>query len=158
MDVSLIDSLNIFLGQPSIRELMKAAQSYVLTEINTDVAIEVATFPFALESIEDLLPKEIGSCRVSAMRKGTQCRRERHPNADQYVVSLQGRGEIWVLETDSWRKDIVTSHSLEARLHYVPAGTWHQPTASQGGDWVVAAFHTAIDVEDNYMDDDDSFI
>ena len=150
MDRLLITSLRTFLKHPKARDLLDAARVYVSNELQTDEAREVATFPIAIDVYTEVLPEEIGSCRVSAMRKGTQGRRERHPNADQYVASLEGTGEIRTLKQSSWRGDIV-SRDKEG-LHYVPANVWHQPIPEKHNDWIVVAFHTASEVEDEYRD------
>lgn len=97
----------------------------------------------------------IGTCRLSIYRAGTAYHRERHLNSTQIVFSLEGSGEINVLEKNgSWRIDHIgkmDNGSLAPLTHWVPAGVWHQPLASKDQNWVVLAFHTAREIKDEFM-------
>jgi hypothetical protein len=100
------------------------------------------------------LPAELKSCRLSVMRGGTAYHIERHPNAIQYVLSIEGQGAIRVKLGDDWTVSSLSSGpdvSLLDRWHTVPANTWHQPTPGKE-DWTVVAFHTARadELKDDY--------
>jgi hypothetical protein len=102
------------------------------------------------------LPSELQSCRLSVMRGGAACHVERHPNATQYLLSVEGIGTIRVKSDDGWvvcRLSSGPSVPLLERWHMVPTNTWHQPTPGEN-DWTVVAFHTAPagELKDEYGD------
>lgn len=119
-----------------------------------DASKLAASVVLPLELFGSSLPSELRSCRLSVMRGGTAYHIERHPNATQYVLSIDGKGSIRVKSADEWVVSSLSSDptaSLLERWHTVAANTWHQPTPSEN-DWTVVAFHTAPagELEDDY--------
>lgn len=113
--------------------------------LSADASKLAASVALPLELFGSSLPSELKSCRLSVMRGGTAYHIERHPNATQYVLSIDGEGSIRVKSADEWIVSSLSSDpadSLLERWHTVPANTWHQPTPSDN-DWTVVAFHTA---------------
>jgi hypothetical protein len=113
-----------------------------------------ASIAIPLELFGSHLPSELKSCRLSVLRGGTEYHIEKHPNAIQYVLSVEGKGTIRVKTDDSWKVSNLSSGpsvGLLERWHIVPADTWHQPIPGEN-DWTVIAFHTtsAAELKDEY--------
>ena len=147
LEKTVDEKLNLGPVKARLNDLQKEVQDEF--SLNPDAFVAVRFVPISL--FGDQLPQEVKSCRLSVMRAGTAYKRERHPNADQYVRSLDGSGEIRVLEGENWRIDRL-GPSEELMWHCVPAGTWHQPVPSEQSHWYVLAFHTADQVFDEYME------
>jgi hypothetical protein len=110
-----------------------------------DASRLAASIVLPLELFGASLPSELKSCRLSVMRGGTAYHIERHPNATQYVLSIDGEGSIRVKSADEWVVSTLSSDpsaALLERWHTVPADTWHHPIPADR-DWTVLAFHTA---------------
>jgi hypothetical protein len=113
--------------------------------LSADPSKLAASVVLPLELFGPSLPFELKSCRLSVMRGGTQYHIEKHPNATQYVLSINGNGAIRVKFSDEWLVSQLSSDPsvmLQERWHTVPANIWHQPIPSDN-DWTVVAFHTA---------------
>jgi hypothetical protein len=130
-------------------DLVKARLVEVAQEakaiLSADTSKLAASVGLPLELFGSSLPSELKSCRLSVMRGGTTYHIERHPNATQYVLSIDGEGSIRVKSADKWAVSRLSSDpaaSILERWHTVPANTWHQPIPSDN-DWTVVAFHTA---------------
>jgi hypothetical protein len=139
-------------------EVVRARFVEAAREANAILSAEAsklaASVVLPLELFGPSLPSELKSCRLSVMRGGTAYHIERHPNATQYVLSIDGKGSISVKSADEWVVSSLSSDpnaSLLERWHTVPANTWHQPTPSDN-DWTVVAFHTALagELKDDY--------
>lgn len=145
--LSLVDSRTI---QSRLSKALAAAQS----ALATDFSKPAASVALSLDVFGSQLPVELRSCRLSVLRAGTVHQIESHPNASQYVLSLDGEGTIRVKSDDEWVASALSSDpedSLFGRWHTVPANTWHQPTPGDH-DWTVVAFHTvpANELRDEY--------
>ncbi len=117
-----------------------------------------ASVVLPLELFGRYLPYELKSCRLSVMRGGTAYLIERHPNAEQYVLSIEGKGSIRVQSNNDWVVSNLVSGpgvGLFDRWHKVPMNTWHQPAPGEE-DWTVVAFHTAPanELKDEYFHDE----
>ena len=100
--------------------------------------------PLDLEIFGDALPRELRSCRLSVMRAGSAYHVERHPNATQYVYSVDNSGSISIFDGKIWSTSELTSNSsdpIASRWHSVPANTWHQPVPGKEH-WTVLGFHS----------------
>jgi hypothetical protein len=100
------------------------------------------------------LPAGVAFCRVAAMRPGVEFKRERHDNSNQFLYSIRGSGETRVLRAGEWVADTygTGTPTLETRWHVAPKDFWHQSVAHGSDPWVLAAFHSASKVNDEYMD------
>jgi hypothetical protein len=153
---------NIQIG-PAVADLIRAdvvkarfieAAQDAKAILTADASKLAASVVLPLELFGSSLPSELKSCRLSVMRGGTAYHIERHPNATQYVLSIDGKGSIRVKSGDEWVVSSLSSASaasLMERWHTVPANTWHQPTPSDH-DWTVVAFHSAPanELKDDY--------
>lgn len=122
--------------------------------LSSDPSRLAASVVLPLELFGTSLPSELKSCRLSVLRGGTAYHIERHPNATQYVLSIDGKGSIRVKSADEWVVSRLSSEpaaSIRERWHTVPPNIWHQPTPSEE-DWTVLAFHTvsAGELRDDY--------
>ena len=151
--------LSKFLGKLVSRSENQEAINKVWAEAHEELSADpnctVSIKPLDVSIFGNDVAGKVGSCRLSIFRAGTAYNRERHPNSTQFVFSLEGCGEIYVLEeSGSWRVDRlggVENGALETCGHWTPAGIWHQPIPSKDHDWVVLAFHTATEVQDEFM-------
>jgi hypothetical protein len=129
---------------PRVAEQLRAALAEAKAKLHNDPAMGAAAVPIHATLFDDRLPAEIASCRLSVMRAHTACPVERHPNARQYVLSLEESGAIRLIDdsgADSSELCSDPSAPLSARWHLVPANTWHQPIPGKK-DWAVLAFHS----------------
>jgi hypothetical protein len=113
--------------------------------LTADPSKLAASIALPLELFGPDLPVALQSCRLSVMRAKTAYHIEKHPNATQYVLSLEHGGTIRVKTSAGWvtsNLSSLPSDPLSARWHTVPADTWHQPCPGEN-DWTVVAFHTA---------------
>ena len=137
------------------QEALNKAWAEAHEELSADPNCAVSIKPLDVSILGNDVAGKVGSCRLSIFRAGTAYNRERHPNSTQFIFSLEGSGEIHVLEeSGSWRVDRlggVDNGALETRWHWIPAGIWHQPIPSKDHNWVVLAFHTEAEVQDEFM-------
>ncbi len=143
------------IGRSENQEAINKVWAEAYEELSTDPNCAVSIKPLDVSIFGNDVAGKVGSCRLSLFRAGTAYKRERHPNSAQFLFSLEGSGEIHVLEeSGSWRVDRlgeVENGTLETRRHWIPAGIWHQPISSQDHNWVLLAFHTAAEVQDEFM-------
>ncbi len=137
------------------QEAINKAWAEAHEELSADPNCTVSIKPLNISVFGNDVAGKVGSCRLSIFRAGMAYNRERHPNSIQFLFSLEGSGEIHVLEeSGSWRVDCVggvEDGASETRRHWIPAGIWHQPIPSKDHQWVVLAFHTAAEVQDEFM-------
>jgi len=129
---------------PSMFSILCKAKEQAVAILKEDSFKRAGTVQIPLESFGPKMPPELQSCRLSVMRSGTPYYVERHPNAIQYVYSLEHSGSIGVYDGASWRVDELRSDPslpLESRWHSVPANTWHQPVPRKEH-WTVLGFHS----------------
>ena len=139
---------------PTVHDRFTSAIAEAKAILSRDPTKLAASVTLPLDLFGADLPESLQSCRLSVMRAGTAYHIERHPNAIQYVLSLENDGEIRVRTGRSWIASHLVSGStspIETKWHTVPANTWHQPTPG-AKDWAVVAFHTVppTELQDDY--------
>ena len=141
-------------GTPGIQDRFTFAIAEAKDVLSREPAKLAASVTLPLELFGSNIPSELKSCRLSVMRAATAYHIERHPNATQYVLSLENSGTIRVKSESGWTISQLSSESaapIGIRWHTVPENTWHQPTPGEK-DWSVVAFHTvsASELKDDY--------
>ena len=149
-------TIEVLLENEKARFAIDKAALETKAMLDADPERLTAAVQVSLSVFGDNLPSEIKSCRVFAMRAGLESRIECHPNSHQRVLSLEGTGEIRVLDdpepfTVSLRSEM--GGPLELRWGLLKENIWHQPVAGPEV-WVVLTFHTASEDEliDEYKD------
>jgi hypothetical protein len=133
------------LQKAEVQSTLDMASRQALEILEADSTKLAGSVSISLEVFGPELPPTLLSCRLSVMKAGAAYHLERHPNAIQYVYSLENGGSISIYDDGIWRKselDSDASTALETRWHMVPANTWHQPVPGEKN-WTVLAFHTA---------------
>jgi hypothetical protein len=98
------------------------------------------------------LPESAKSFRLFVLRPNAKYPFERHSNSHQWVRSLQGQGTIEIKQPSG---DSIFHHLSDGepplrRWSSLPADTWHRPRATGEDVWLVATFHSAANVMDEY--------
>jgi hypothetical protein len=141
----LLRKLESLLGNERTRIAIDTAISAAKMQLAADRQRIAGSVPVSLSKFGDSLPSDIKSCRVFALRAGSEFKIERHPNSHQRVLSLEGTGKIRVFaEPGPWTFSLRSDSAgpLELRWASVRENMWHQPVAGNEN-WVVLAFHTA---------------
>ncbi len=144
------------ISRPSAAEAISTARDWADRILRDNPSKTAEIVQIELEAFGNALPPAIQSCRLSIMRGGSEYPVERHPNADQFVYSLENSGTISSFDGERWLTKKVSSdpkRPLVCRLHRVPANVWHQPIPGDRN-WVVLGFHT---VPSDELEDDFGF-
>jgi hypothetical protein len=150
---STCQRLQRYVEDPSVQRNLEAAAKSAAQQLVDDPKLAAGVSPLDFSSLPPL-PDGVASCRVAAMRPGLEFKRERHDNSEQFLFSISGSGETRVLRGDTWEADIYGTGepALDSRWHATPRNAWHQSVAHGSDPWILAAFHTATKVHDEYME------
>jgi len=132
------------IATPYLFSIICEAKKQAYDRMKGDLTKPAGTVQISLDHFGPEIPPELRSCRLSVMRSGIPYYVERHPNATQYVYSLEHSGSIGVYDGTSWQVDELSSDPslpLKSRWHSVPANTWHQPVPGKEH-WTVLGFHS----------------
>jgi hypothetical protein len=150
---NLVEALAVFADRSDVVEALKATHRVATDKLQADSASSAAVETLELEVFTDV-PAEVGTIRVAVIREGFDGGFERHSNSTQVLLSLDGSGETHVHTGQGWRVDRYgKGANLEDRWHVVPQAVWHKSAAPGPGNWTVVAFHTARDVQDEFVDE-----
>ena len=145
-----VEELARFANRPDVVVALREAQSRATERLKSDSTAAATVEAVSLAALNPPLPA-IGSVRVAVIREGFDGGFERHANSTQYLLALEGVGETHVETPEGWRIDRYgIGDRLEDRWHLVPEGVWHKSAAPGPGHWTVVAFHTAIEVQDEF--------
>ena len=144
-----ISALEAWLSQPQVKALVDSASTELLQDFaQTPDRISMA---MPIEQISNL-PEAAKSFRLFALRPKSNYPFERHSNSHQWVRSLQGQGTIEIKQSsgDSIFHHLSEKEPLLKKWSSLPADTWHRPQATGEDVWLVATFHSAENVMDEY--------
>lgn len=137
------------ISEAKVAAALAEATEGAMAILDSDPKKLAGTIPLDIGIFCDSLPQELRSCRLSVMRAGAAYHVERHPNAVQYVYSLNNSGSISIFDENNWRTTELSSNvddPLVSRWHIVPANTWHQPVPGVKH-WTVLGFHSVPSTE-----------
>jgi mannose-6-phosphate isomerase-like protein (cupin superfamily) len=155
--LSQINELEQFVSVPDVQRRFHEAGKEVAAAVSENNIYSVIDLD--MKSLTTPPPELVGTIRIAAFQPGTVTEYERHPNSVQFLYILQGTGETRVMRDDAWHTDSygeIRSGALSERWHLVEAGEWHRSAATGDMPLVVAALHTAKNVQDEYRDFDHS--
>jgi len=144
-----------FATQASVLTALRRAQAVAASRLQREPALRATFVAVDPAGLGVAVPPAIGTIRVAISRAGLDTALERHPNSTQVLLVLDGTIETHIETADGWRVDRYGEGSaavLENRWHFVPQGVWHKSRAPGPGDCVVAAFHSAREVQDQYRE------
>ena len=127
------------LNQPRVAEALGETAGELLVELRDDPTQPKSTFRVISLDLYGVLPTDIRSAWLFALRKGFAHPPERHPNSIQRMFALKQSGRFEVWNGREWVTN--TLHPNDSGLS-IPIDTWHRSPALDD-DWVVASFHTA---------------
>ncbi|MDP9196158.1 MAG: hypothetical protein M3O22_05240 [Pseudomonadota bacterium] len=148
-----IRELDRFVADPAVTAFLSRAGQEVLALLEQNPAEAAVAVTVPLQDLPVAPPSFIQTLRMAAFRPGLEMERERHPNSFQFLYCIEGTGETRVLRNGVWEADSYGSDRNEAfenRWHAVPDNTWHQSVATGSASWILATFHTAQNVQDEY--------
>lgn len=149
----LVEVLATFAKREEVNVALTEAHHAATEKLQADPRSSAAVETLDLELFSDV-PMEIGTIRVAVIREGFDGGFERHSNSTQVLFSLEGTGETHVQTDRGWRVDRYgNGPALEDRWHVVPQAVWHKSAAPGPGNWTVVAFHTAREVQDEFVDE-----
>ncbi len=150
---STIENLEQFFSQPTVLEQLTKTANILLPQIS--VENPYAFKNIAINILDKNIPEVVGSIRIAVFFPGAKTKIERHPNSKQYLLSILGSGITRVLRDQVWEDDsygdTLRNSLLETKWHFVEQNIWHQSIALENKPWLLAAIHTATDVEDQYQ-------
>ena len=146
-----IAALEAWLSRPNVKAIVDGTTTELLRLFAQTP--ERASMAMPIPQAPDL-PEVAKSFRLFALRPKANYPFERHPNSHQWVRSLQGQGTIELKQTsgDSLFHRLSASEQLLKRWSSVSGNTWHRPQAAGEEVWLVATFHSAANVMDEYED------
>jgi hypothetical protein len=150
------ESVAHLISDAKVAVALAEATERAMAILDSDPQKLAGTIPLDIGIFGNSLPQELRSCRLSVMRAGAAYHVERHPNAVQYVYSLNNSGSISIFDGNNWRTTELTSNAadpLVSRWHIVPPNAWHQPVPGVNH-WTVLGFHSVPSTE---LIDDYSF-
>ena len=147
-----IAALEAWLSRPNVKAIVDVTTTELLrlfaqTPDRASMAMPIPQVPE--------LPEAVKSFRQFALRPKANYPFERHPNSHQWVRSLRGQGTIEIKQTsgDSLFHHLSASEQPLKQWSSLPANTWHRPQATGEEVWLVATFHSAANVMDEYEDE-----
>lgn len=150
---ALVEVFATFARQGDLVEILAEARRIVTAKLQDDPSSSAAVETLDLKKLTNV-PTKVGTIRVAVIREGFDGGFERHSNSTQVLFSLDGTGETHVQTDRGWRVDRYgKGSSLEDRWHVVPQAVWHKSAAPGPGNWTVVAFHTAREVQDEFVDE-----
>ena len=148
-----IEELRKFVELPAVGDAVAAAHAAGTKQLRDDSASDAAVVPLAESKLKVKFPSFIGTVRVAVIRAGADSGVERHNNSSQYLYSYTGIGETHVRTQKDWRTDQYGEGSdLKSRWHFVAPNTWHKSVAAPSNNWTLVAFHTARNVNDEFIE------
>jgi len=144
-----------FASQASVLAALRRAQAVAVSRLQREPALRATFVAVDPAGLGVAAPPAIGTIRVAINRAGLDTALERHPNSTQVLFVLDGQIETHIETADGWRVDRYGEGSaavLENRWHFVPQGVWHKSCAPGPGDCVLAVFHSAREVQDQYRE------
>ena len=144
-----IKALETWLSLPLVKTMVDRAVTDILQDFsNTPDRISMA---MPIPNTPDL-PEAAKSFRLFVLRPRSKYPFERHSNSHQWVRSLKGQGSIEIKQSSG---DTIFHHLSEneprlKKWSSLPADTWHRPRATGEDVWLVATFHSAAEVKDEY--------
>ncbi len=144
LNMRIGEMVSRLVGSEAMAPVLEKARAHAFEALRSDPTRLAGAISIPVDAFGAELPGELKSCRLSIMRGGAAYHVERHPNAVQYVYSLEHSGVICVLDGTRWETSPLVSDvsaPLSRRWHVVPANTWHQPIPG-AEDWAVLGFHS----------------
>lgn len=151
----VIEPIISFAMQTSVLAALRRAQAVAVSRLQREPTLHATFVAVDPTSLGVTVPPAIGTIRVAISRAGRDAALERHPNSTQVLLVLDGTIETHTETADGWRIDRYGDGSaavLENRWHFVPQGMWHKSRAPGPGDCVLAVFHSAREVQDQYRE------
>jgi hypothetical protein len=147
-----VEGLERFAAAAGVRGVLRRMRAQAGWQLRSNPALAAAFVSIGGSAFGMALPAAVGSLRIVVTRGSGGDKIERHANATQYLLALEGPLETHVEIDGTWRIDHYGygSKRLEDRWHVVPAGAWHRTVAPGLTHWGVAAFHSVADVSDEY--------
>ena len=150
---SVVEALDRFATRPEVLAALRRALADAVEKLRQHPKIPATFIALGASALGVAAPAAVGTIRVAVTREGDGAGVERHPNSTQYLFALNGPVETHVETADGWRVDRYgrgDPGTLEDRWHVVPPGVWHKSAAPGRRNWGVVAFHSALDVADEY--------
>lgn len=146
--------LDEYSRQNSVSAALRRAHALALHRLGSEPQVHEVAVVLDAAELGLPLPPAAGSVRVVAGRAAAQQRLERHANSHQFLLALGGPLQTHVKTARGWRVDryghATNAGALDERWHVVPAGQWHKTETAGPQPWVVATFHSAVQVSDEY--------
>ena len=151
---TILVSFDNFITSLEVDKKINEISKKLLPQISPEKPYAVADLCAA--DLQMAFPKGVGSIRIAVFYPGCETGVERHPNSTQFLYSVRGTGETRVLRNEKWEIDsygkISNDNLLEERWHVVEKGIWHHSVATGKEPWILAALHSAKNVQDEYQE------
>jgi hypothetical protein len=150
-----VSEIDAFSRAPQVLQALERARLDALHKLAWDPTAQAVAVRLDVTSLGAAVPAAVGSIRVVVTRQADGDQLERHPNSTQYLLAMDGPLETHVQAEEGWRIDRYggdgAQNTLDDRWHVVPPGLWHKTVAPGATNWCVVAFHSALEVDDEYQ-------